>query len=1082
MERSRRLLTDFLNHGTTPFVGREELLESLFAFWKATMDGDGLRSFALIAEAGSGKSRVLEEALPLIRQHGGAVLHIKLLPESITSLAPLAANALRHDNVARRVLAEDQCKDFTAVLADIRALVRIRPTLIVVEDVHLLPDLASSDFKALIDGLFDEPVSLLCLSRVADGLESLLRPTLVELVELKGIRQDAVAQLWQTLFGEEAQPEVIEILWRETQGNPLALRSALRSAVAAKLIAQTSSGHFNLACTSAQFSVFVRRAVVQTGEGMAWGLTDNERQGAEVLALLGEAFASETANAVLDDAQEMIDRLLFRGILRRLPSQPSPLADSSREYAQYPVSRFVPLGFTHSVIHRYFVQTSQTDRAILARVLASDLPLYSVLPVREFVGSVPNIRAAIPNLYRSLLRCLLITYDIVLSTEWSRGESLVHIFDAALDSLPPSAMEADEEEDLRVTTMFVEAVLADLRDDLMLCRKKIKDAARRTANPRSATIARLQIAAIVKDPDQNWYDAEARDAGIQKLYSVGKQFPELRTHPDYARFVCAVGIFALIDHDFKTVEEVERYYEQTRAVLANGHSKDYLDVWFLPLLSQIFRSSKELARRQSQVALLRQIQIPGVYDTHVAEHLMQFYHETGDVENLLHVIRDCREVLRLKRMDELYVRGYVRELFALAALGVSRKELTLRTRELLEKDVDKSYAAELLGKYIPEALWLRGDADWNVPVIDELYLSDSLNLFLAYLSDEEVNADPEESDSLPAVLDREILRVDDVLSVSAGVALIEMQMKPDAKHEGKGKTLSTLQLAFEWLLKRKLLTFMEGMVARHGMRVGSATLKNWKNAMEACRAHPLFVPGVAEDDQRLRLSLVDVIQVRQPFKEYRNVSGGRMKTVLGLMVANQMFQHDLSLEEFALLAVGDELADSEAARNNLYVRLHSLRGMLGRDSILSEPGEAPRLNLERVNVDVLEAARLLLDAQSFVRRDLLGKALLSTGEAMTIVGGGVAFPGLYDDFFEAARSDFEVLFRSTFFLVVDELVPKGDVVGAVGLLEHALRLYPEDEEVAERLCGLLVDLGRKSQAERIRRNMVRSAAIEFEGK
>ena len=88
--------------------------------------------------------------------------------------------------------------------------------------------------------------------------------------------------------------------------------------------------------------------------------------------------------------------------------------------------------------------------------------------------------------------------------------------------------------------------------------------------------------------------------------------------------------------------------------------------------------------------------------------------------------------------------------------------------------------------------------------------------------------------------------------------------------------------------------------------------------------------------------------------------------------------------------------------------------------------------------------------------------------ALEIARGEVPFPALYDDFFEAAREDFEGLLRTTTLRVARGLVREGDATSAEGLLTRLHDIMPEDEEAGILLQNTLITLGRRAEAERVR--------------
>jgi hypothetical protein len=220
-------------------------------------------------------------------------------------------------------------------------------------------------------------------------------------------------------------------------------------------------------------------------------------------------------------------------------------------------------------------------------------------------------------------------------------------------------------------------------------------------------------------------------------------------------------------------------------------------------------------------------------------------------------------------------------------------------------------------------------------------------------------------------------------------------------------------------------------------------------------------------DGRLNVSMFGIIRAYRQGEEPQRFQGGRVRQLIGMMVAGRMLDEPLSPAEFARLVAGNETADIENARNILKNTVHRLRESIGHDAVLTD-GDLPRLNPERVRVDLLEAYELLKKARKGIRRGSPMQARVPLVKALEIAGGEVPFPSLYDDFIEAVREDFENELRSVAIDVARALTTEGGVDDAAEVLRLACRAIPGDEELAELLREALVKSGHRAEAERVK--------------
>jgi DNA-binding SARP family transcriptional activator len=157
----------------------------------------------------------------------------------------------------------------------------------------------------------------------------------------------------------------------------------------------------------------------------------------------------------------------------------------------------------------------------------------------------------------------------------------------------------------------------------------------------------------------------------------------------------------------------------------------------------------------------------------------------------------------------------------------------------------------------------------------------------------------------------------------------------------------------------------------------------------------------------------------------------------------------------------------ELARKKRNMTIARLREAIGSDAIITG-GETPVLNLERVEVDLLQADTLLRRTLAALRQRSLVRAYPLLREVLEMAGGDVPFPSLYESFFEAVREDFEFRLRSAIVAVGRGLLAEGDAAAAETVLRRGYAAMPEDEEISDFLHEALIAQGKHVEAERLK--------------
>jgi hypothetical protein len=245
----------------------------------------------------------------------------------------------------------------------------------------------------------------------------------------------------------------------------------------------------------------------------------------------------------------------------------------------------------------------------------------------------------------------------------------------------------------------------------------------------------------------------------------------------------------------------------------------------------------------------------------------------------------------------------------------------------------------------------------------------------------------------------------------------------------------------------------------------AGAMKGWGDRIKKIDDARAMRLGEGEGRGHVRVSMLGTIQVGAAGAEMAPLRGVRIRTLLGLMVADQMIGASLTPHEFVQIAGEDN--DPELARKKRNMGVVRLREIMGADAILTD-GKTPRLNLAIVEVDLLRADELVKRSLAAAREGSWVRAQPLLLEALELTRGEVPFPTLYESFFEAARDDFEFRLRSAVLDVSRGLLREGDTGGAEEILRRAFAAMADDEEIADLLREALIARGNKVEAERVK--------------
>lgn len=1084
------VLADFLNHGTLPFIGREAELRRIVEFWRGTFEATELHAMLLTGEAGIGKSRLLEQAMRRVVESGGSVVHVKLYPESTASFASLIARALHHPDAGRGILAEEPEPKLAAIGEAMRRLARLRPTLFVLEDLHLLGSETVPEFARLLNLLADETIALLALARPVElDARGTLEPYLIEDLVLSGLGLEDCARIWEAVSGAAGTPEVAATLHDATLGNPLALRSALRGALKpANVVGSGKAGSVGAAAHARALARTLKRSVGLLADGMTAHLSPEELNGARRLASLGEVFAREAADIMIDDADAVIESLLFKGIISTVTAPPDSLPGES--------SLRPPLGFTHTLLHRQLIDDSHVDADRLVRVLAYG-PLYSILPFQSLSarrwGALLLDDTAI---IRAFDRTIKVQMMLDQSAMWKSSE---HIWNTAVGLVMSRLGGWKREQWERMLVKLIYHRLSLVRREPVevqrywldyLLAVTTGDASDELATGRLYALSNRILRYSTGRPDlmlENWQEAE-------RLITARSHLQCTFAYTDY---VIAACIAAHNNHDTEMKRRIEN---RTGEILASPDLPAPVRATFVrkvrpPLLS-LYEDEEELRLRLSHVSEFERTVEWG--DMPIWIFCIDLLAETGAAHMLERICDNTIPLIREQGMLDLLAYTQVRQQRLRAGLGEPLPALAEKFEKILaevpeprrlqiaptlalllvdaallcdEMEEARAFINHYGGDLQPaQRILLALDAPDPIAVLKAGSLEEGYGNLAPLINMLVGEAGPEDIASIENLIRAPLLRLADIIRICCVADVVGSVRARDIPIPANlvDAVAGALIRSLEWLAdpERALFVFMRS-VLRHGTGCfNDRQATAWRKKIEELALSHGRKSEVRENG-RMRLSMLGTIMMENSNGDRQRFQGPRARMLLGMMVINSILKDPLSSAEFCRLAAGDDAAEIENARDIVKTTVHRLRDIIGKDAILTN-GQTPRLNPDLVEVDLQEAYLLLRRASEAMRRSSPMQAKAALMAALAITRGEVPFPSLYDDFIEAVREDFENDMRTTALEVARTLAREGGMEDAVEVLRSAVEAMRGDEELAEELRDMLLRAGRYAEAERTR--------------
>lgn len=1091
-------LIDFINHGILPFTGREGITARIAEAVGRIAEARGLHAMLMTGEAGAGKTRLIEEAIRRAEESGVAVIHAKLYPESPTAIAPMLSNAIWRYTMAHPTINVSADDTLPSVASALRRLARLRRLLLVLEDIHLIAGEGVAQLALLLQGLSDEQMVLLCASRPVEiPVRGVLEPHLVDELPIPPLDRDNIRELWTQLFDDPPSDAVIELVMATTAGNPLAIRSGLRGALNAGAIARDArAGVWRISNSGTTLKSVLERGVGSLTEGMAAHLQPEERRAASSIAALGEVAARESAAAMIGGDPRTIDILMFKGILTQLDSLIPHLSGNA--------SASPLLAFTHSLLHRRLADDQQADIVKLVEVIATGLPLFSATPFQIIAVTEQLPQLPISGVRDAIQRGLDIALELDNTADWPLAMQVWEGAQRMFQHIGPQ-MEPDQQQTLHALMLIRRGNLLHRDHDAL--RSVLDQLLELTATPASDQMWFYRFSALVNQHLQQYHrtgvpDLEARK-GVEALV---KERPQLQFTQSYVAYLWQRLYISSLANNHPAQREVEAMMndliesdqasDEFRAMLRNA---------LYPILIDLFETEAELNTRLRMLQELEQMPRSTNYPDILHCKLVMLF-TIGRMDD---VATTAQETIHVARERGLLQNLYFAQRCHIVAQGMLHLPMERLAAEAAHiastfaephTDLQRNHFAYQLSL----AATVRGEFDW-AERFEQEYMSDWKKFTplhrrvvhavrqgdgLPELLQEEIPETPQNSllhrlitlvvsentaqaatlaEEIRTYLSEPILTLPSLVTNRALITLILHAQKLVPLRpltDGLAQDLPNAVAAdLTWCQQHNLPLAMAGALKQFEEVMPKRDAARWRATLQGMMRDAAHHQQEAEP-QQLALKMIGTIEVCPPNSEAVKPRGERLRVFLGLLTLDAMVEKRLTQRELYRLAVPD-MSDPDDIRKSVNLTVYRLREMMGHQAILTD-GDTPRLNRAAIHVDILDAYDHLQTATRGLSEGGFVRAQEALLKGIAITGSEVIFPTLFEEFFQAARQDYENRVRSLTLRTARSLIREGDSIRAEELLAQAVAAMPADAELRELLHETLRKLGRSVEAERVK--------------